>query len=174
MGRQPLDLRVEHGLQFGRVRILNEHGWSPVGNLPFHGAPTSALYPLLVRGSEGNPIEPVSQQATILQRCRFLHQYEKCSLERIFGCMLIAQDPPTDPQNHGTVAPDQFPERSLPDFLAAQELGYELTIGPGAERPRVPQAVNLLSRAAARSCRHRNHSSQAEQDQLAFPTAPEF
>jgi hypothetical protein len=129
-----------------------------MGNPRFHVAPTSALYPLLIRSTEGNSIEPVSQKAAIPQRCRLLDQYQKCSLERVFGCMLVAQNPSTDSPNHRSVTPDQFPECSLPDLVAAQELGYELTIGPGTERPPTPQAANLLSCSVAKSRRHPIHS----------------
>jgi hypothetical protein len=91
-------------------RIADEvrgHGQS----LSFELSSLGGALPRMNRHSVSRAIQPVGQQFRSTQSLGFLDHYEKGSLKRVFGIVIVMQYAPADTQDHQPMPPQECRER---------------------------------------------------------------
>ncbi len=93
-------------------------------------------------------MEPAPERLLGAERTRLANQDEEGGLESVVGVVLVAEDPPTDPQDHRPVSLHQDPEggsaAGSPVAVTAAEAIQELAVSQPAEGPRLEQDADLL------------------------------
>ena len=96
------------------------------------------------RGAKSHAKEPVSQQVRVANGTSLLRQYQKHSLERIFGVVAIAQDLGANGENHGPVTRNQRGKRRFASGVSLRvEALEQLAVGHAGDRAAFIERADL-------------------------------
>jgi hypothetical protein len=128
-----------------------------LGRSLFHTPPLNCGNLDPSRRAAGHSMEPWSQRVFYPKCAASAHQNEKCRLKRVFGVVVVADNPQASTQHHRTVPLDQGRKGDLCRVPApARKLFEELTIRQSGDNAHVEQRVDVARNGVTPSIWHRS------------------